>query len=250
MQYHGSWPVKCLPCCASATLVLMNLIGAAPLAGASTVAISCTVRAIYDVQAQDTKDTSQVGVYGLINSQASSIYPGKTLPGPRRSVGLLNDATGGYVLFGWVRDSVTVGRAVTYMEFRTASGGVGSTLGTLLGNKTLKDNTWHGFKISYAGHGVWKEYLDGSNRALYSTPNLGFSGGHPFLRALRTNCDSGGNAHFENLKHFNTASSERLWSKNTCRLDTDPGKHLKIISAHEDEVPSGQNANGCAGTTT
>jgi hypothetical protein len=36
---------------------------------------------------------------------------------------------------------------------------------------------------------------------------------------------------------------------NTCRGDTDPGKHLEIVSAHQAKVPGGQSAGGCAGTT-
>jgi hypothetical protein len=223
---------------------------AVPAAAAAPAAVaSCTVHAIYDVQAEDNRDSSQVGAAGLIYTQTRSIYPGRTLPGPRRSVGILNAASGGYVLFGWVRDSFTFDTALTYMEFRTASGGVGSTLGALLGNKALRDQTWHAFKVRYSGHGHWSAYLDGARSPLYTTPDLGFSEGHPFLRVLRTNCANGGTAELKNLTHLRTATSVRPWSSNTCRLDTDPGKHLEIVSNTHVKVPGGQKANGCAGTT-
>jgi hypothetical protein len=52
-----------------------------------------------------------------------------------------------------------------------------------------------------------------------------------------------------NLMHLRTATSAGPWSSNTCRLDTDPGKHLEIISNGHIKVPGGQKAKGCAGTT-
>jgi hypothetical protein len=228
--------------------VALSTLPAPTAAAASAAAASCTVKAVYDVQAQDNRDSSQVGAAGLIYTQTRSIYPGQGLPGPRRSVGILN-ASGGYVLFGWVRDSFTTGVALTYMEFRTASGSVGSTLGALLGNKAMKDQTWHAFKVRFTGHGHWSAYFDGASRPLYTTPNLGFSQGHPFLRVLRTNCDNGGTAEMKNLVHLRTATSAGPWRSNTCRLDTDPGKHLEIVSNSHIKVPGGQKANGCAGTT-
>ena len=229
----------------SAVAIPAAQAAAAVRAGAAV----CSVAHIYDVQAQDNRNTSQVGVSAGINSQSPSIYPGRTVPGPRRSVGILNSATGGYVLFGFVRDSVSSGKAQTYMEFRTASGGVGSTLGNLLGNKTLANNTWHNFKLLYNGGGVWSAHLDGAATALYKTPNLGFGAGHPFLRVLRTNCDGGGTANLRSLRHFPTRSTSGLWGANTCRGDTDPGKHLRIVSVSHVEVPNGQSAGGCAGST-
>ncbi len=247
MSRVSALPARTLLRLAVGIALPLSLIVAIPAARAA--AAVCSVAHIYDVQAQDNHDTSQVGVSAGINSQSPSIYPGRTVPGPRRSVGILNAASGGYVLFGFVRDAVSIGKAQTYLEFRTRTGGVGSTLGSLLGNKTLANNTWHNFKLLYNGGGVWSAHLDGAATALYKTPNLGFGAGHPFLRALRTNCDAGGTANLRNLRHFPTRSTSRLWSANTCRGDTDPGKHLRIVSVSHVEVPNGQSAGGCAGTT-
>src|SRR5215472_11062283 len=86
----------------------------------------------------------------------------------------------------------------------------------------MKDQTWHAFKVRYTGHGHWSAYFDGAHSPLYTTPDLGFSEGHPFLRVLRTNCDNGGTAEMKNLMHLRTATSAGPWSSNTCRLDTRP----------------------------
>src|SRR5215467_5337904 len=72
--------------------MLFRLAAGMALALSSIVAIpaahaiaACAVSHIYDVQAQDNRDTSQVGASAGIYSQASSIYRGAGVPGPRRS---------------------------------------------------------------------------------------------------------------------------------------------------------------------
>jgi len=114
----------------------------------------------------------------------------------------------------------------------------------------MKDQTWHAFKVRYTGHGHWSAYFDGAHSPLYTTPDLGFSEGHPFLRVLRTNCDNGGTAEMKNLMHLRTATSAGPWSSNTCRLDTDPGKHLEIVSNSHIKVPGGQKAKDARGPRT
>src|SRR5206468_4519563 len=74
-------PARTLLRLAAGIVLPLSLIVAIPAARAAAV---CSVAHIYDVQAQDNRDTSQVGVSAGINSQSPSIYPGRTVPGPRR----------------------------------------------------------------------------------------------------------------------------------------------------------------------
>jgi hypothetical protein len=208
--------------------------------------------AAYRIQAHST-DTGQVGADGIIYTQDFTTY---STTGPRREVGIRESSGLAYVLFGWVRDYASQGNAVPIVEYEDTGGSVGSYIPILPGWH-FENNSLYYFKLKDLDQdGRWTATVEVGGSVgswSYTTRDLGFSRGRPFAQAFRTDCDDAGTAHLSVLGRYprgSTSSSPSLdWSTLKCRSDSDPNKHLDIVSVREFYVRDGQSSVGCAGTT-
>jgi hypothetical protein len=156
-----------------------------------------------------------------------------------------------YVRFGWSEDFADGSFPIYWYEAKDASGNYYNDTaipGPATGTPLIGFNNWVPFTISDTdGNEVWKANSQGQN--IFTTRDLGFSSGRPYVAAYRTDCDSGGLAQFRDAKFYTASGSWHLVNNIGCWLDTDPGHHWNIQSDDDATFPDGQSAGGCAGTT-